>query len=279
MPLSKDVDLGSDPVQTLSLPGSSRILLCSDIHLHDEDPALTQWFLQWLSQHAADVDWLLVLGDLFDTWVGDDQMGLMQPGHTPAWRSLAEALRSIRVKHPLHVGLMKGNRDFLMGATLCESLGAVPLADQVLVFHPVWGQASALLSHGDEFCIEDKAYQAWRKQARDPRWQSHFLAKSLSDRLQIAQGLRAQSESEKSDKPSSIMDVAPYEADRQLSALGAECLIHGHTHRPGHDVLPSGRPRWVLPDWSAAPGERRGGGLRIDAGGITPVPASPNVLS
>jgi UDP-2,3-diacylglucosamine hydrolase len=90
--------------------------------------------------------------------------------------------------------------------------------------------------------------------------------------MEMARALRARSEEEKTEKPMALMDVVPEEADAVLQTYGAEVLVHGHTHLPGCTALPSGRRRWVLPDWSIVPSAHRGGGLRIDVRGLTVVP-------
>jgi len=257
----------------LALPEAARVLMCSDLHLQDEEPALMQQFLTWLVRHGAEADWLLLLGDVFDAWVGDDAMqSAHEPGAPPVWKELALALQRLRSTRFVQVGLMVGNRDFLMGPDACARLGAEPLSDFLVVSHPGLSQGSALLCHGDTLCIADTAYQAWRLQSRSVQWQQQFLARPLPDRLGLARELRAQSEQEKSTKPMAYMDVVPEEADRMLDHFGAGVLIHGHTHLPGCSQLPSGRDRWVLPDWSVQQGNLRGGGLRIDTHGISVVP-------
>ena len=51
-----------------------------------------------------------------------------------------------------------------------------------------------LLTHGDEFCTDDAAYQQFRKMVRDPRWQAEFLAKTIPERLAMAQQARGESQ-------------------------------------------------------------------------------------
>ena len=41
-------------------------------------------------------------------------------------------------------------------------------------------------------------------------------------------------------------------------------LIHGHTHLPGKTTLPSGRLRWVIPNWTFDDyGNVQGGALYV----------------
>lgn len=248
------------------------MLICSDMHLHDADPQTTEFFLQWLACRAKGADYLLLLGDVFDAWVGDDITAVEEPGKIPTWKVLSEAIASLRSERPLYLGLMAGNRDFLVGPGIARLLGATFLADYLVLSHPGLSDGPALLCHGDSLCIADTAYQKWRAQARSPAWQQQFLAQPLATRQDFASGLRMQSEQEKALKPESYMDVVPEEADRLLTEYHAGVLVHGHTHLPGCYRLPSGRRRWVLPDWAAPHEGARGGGLQIDSQGIRVAP-------
>lgn len=242
------------------------------MHLHDGQPQTTKFFLDWLSAKASQADYLLFLGDVFDAWVGDDVTDQAPKASVPTWKMLADALAALRQERPLRLGLMVGNRDFLMGEGLAEQLGATCLSDYLVLSHPGLSAGPALLCHGDTLCTDDAAYQNWRRQARSLVWQREFLARPLAERLNFAQGLRMQSEHEKETKPAAWMDVVAEVADRMLIDYRAGVMVHGHTHLPGCYDLPSGRQRWVLPDWAFSDTGGRGGGLAIDRSGIHVVP-------
>ncbi len=55
------------------------VLLCSDVHLTDDQPELTRYFCDWLEQQAQmeKPEAILILGDLFDAWVGDDVLDVV----------------------------------------------------------------------------------------------------------------------------------------------------------------------------------------------------------
>ncbi len=182
---------------------------------------------------------------------------------------LAELLSQIAAQG-VRVGLMHGNRDFLLGSAFAEQAGAFLMQDPFVL--RVRSGMTLALTHGDQLCTADTAYQAFRQQVRQPGWQQQFLAKPLTERLAIATALRNTSESEKSQKPMQIMDVTVTEAALLTDQLNADLLLHGHTHRPGCSPMPNGKLRWVLPDWSAGEvSPPRGGGLWVDAGGVAPV--------
>ena len=105
-----------------------------------------------------------------------------------------------------------------------------------------------LLSHGDEFCIDDTAYQQMRTLFRSAAWQDDILSKTLDERKALGEGLRAQSRMANSNKASNIMDVNQEAVASALSAHQVEILIHGHTHRPGVH-RESAHHRYVLGAW------------------------------
>jgi UDP-2,3-diacylglucosamine hydrolase len=186
-------------------------------------------------------DALYILGDLFESWVGDD--GLALPFNARIAARLKEAARAV----PTY--FMHGNRDFLVARRFAEETGVTLLQDPTIV--DLYGTPT-LLMHGDTLCTADTRYQAFRAQVRDPRWQQAVLARPLGERIAMAKGLRGESEGAKQGKSMEIMDVT---VDAVLDAYrkhDASLLIHGHTHRPMrhvHEVDGRERVRWVLPDW------------------------------
>lgn len=246
----------------LALP-EGPVWLASDLHLGADTPATQQAFLSFLRQAADEAAAVLLPGDIFNVWVGDDAIA-----DPPPW--LAEALAAMKTaasRLPLYLG--RGNRDFLMGRRLARELGAHLLPDVVLLQTP---RVPVLLSHGDEYCTDDRAYQRWRAVARNPLLQKLFLASSLAWRQGFARKARARSMQAKRSTPLDIMDVSPDAVDAALRKTGASIVVHGHTHRPAHHVFAvDGRrcERWVLPDWELdRAGPRRGGWLVIDKDGL-----------
>lgn len=220
-----------------------RSLFISDLHLSDERPGANERFFGFMEDEAADADALYVLGDLFEYWVGDDD--LEDPFHAVVagfFRRYADAGGALRVLH--------GNRDFLIGERFARATRAELLPDPALV-------GDSLLMHGDTLCTDDADYQAWRRTARSPEWQRQFLDKPLGERRQVVRGLRSRSKEVIQAKPTEIMDVNDTAVREALHRHGATRLIHGHTHRPGRHMLEvDGRrcERWVLPDWYGAGG-------------------------
>lgn len=196
-----------------------------------------------MEEDAAEAGALYVLGDLFEYWVGDDDLD--DPFNAVVagfFRRFSDSGKKLYVLH--------GNRDFLVGERFSRETGAVLLEDPSLV-------GDTLLMHGDTLCTDDLDYQAWRRTARSPAWQREFLAKPLVERRQVVRGLREKSKEVIQAKAADIMDVNDGAVRDALRRHGAARLIHGHTHRPGHHTVEvDGRrcERWVLPDWYGAGG-------------------------
>ena len=167
---------------------------------------------------------------------------------------------------------MHGNRDFLVASEFSRATGVELIADPTQI--DLYGRKTLLL-HGDTLCTDDKEYQAFRAQVRNPAWQRAALSRPIAERIAMAQGLRADSESAKAGKSMEIMDVSPDAVERAFAESGCDLMIHGHTHRPGHHRYRVGgreRERWVLPEWYGP-----GGYLEASPEGIRTIGAPPAV--
>jgi len=219
-----------------------RALFISDLHLTEERPAANERFIGFLEDKARSADALYILGDFFEYWIGDDDLG------EPFNAVVAGLLRDIS-KRGVQVSLMHGNRDFLIGAGFCAATGASLLDDPTVI---EIGSVKTLLMHGDTLCTDDLEYQAWRRKARDPAFQAQFLAKSLPERRLAVVQMRERSKEVVQGKTAQIMDVNDGAVREALRRHGVRRLIHGHTHRPGRHALDldgERAERWVLPDW------------------------------
>ncbi|CAM4077131.1 UDP-2,3-diacylglucosamine diphosphatase [Bordetella tumulicola] len=241
------------------------VWLASDIHLGPATPATAEAFLGFLDAAADEAAALLLPGDIFDAWIGDDVVQV-----APPWLATAlQGLKRTAARIPLWLG--RGNRDFLIGTDLAHALGAHLLSEPALL-ETDYGRI--LLTHGDEYCTDDTAYQQFRTMVRDPRWQAEFLAKSIPERMTMAQQARGESQSANQMKSAEIMDVNAQAVEAAFRTAEVNILVHGHTHRPARHVLEiDGRrcERWVLPDWECDHANPpRGGWLIIDRDGLTP---------
>jgi len=216
-------------------------LFVSDLHLDASAPEAVEQFLEFLQSHAAGTEALYILGDLFETWVGDDDPD-------PAKARVCAGLRSL-TSSGVGCFILHGNRDFLIGRDFCQRTGGRLLADPVVAD---FDGERVLLTHGDALCIDDRSYQELRSTVRTADWQRRFLALPLADRELLANQARAGSKQHVSRTIPNIMDVNADAVSTAYRTTRVRRIIHGHTHRPGvHDTQIDGEPaqRLVLGAW------------------------------
>jgi hypothetical protein len=83
-------------------------LFISDLHLAESEPATLTRFLRFLGEEARAHAELVILGDLFEYWVGDDAYD------DAVGRTVTEALGALATSG-VRVFVMQGNRDLLLG--------------------------------------------------------------------------------------------------------------------------------------------------------------------
>ncbi len=234
----------------------SRVLFVSDVHLCQEQPAITAGFLTFLVQEASDCCALYLLGDLFEAWIGDDDPN-------PLHQQIATALAALTIP----VFFVHGNRDFLVGKAYAARCGMHILGDETVIHH--FGH-HILVMHGDTLCTDDKGYQRLRQYVHRRWLQKLFLALPLTLRQRIAQRMRQGSSSANSKKTLTLMDVNTETVKETLSRHHVSLLIHGHTHRPAiHDLDVDRHPaqRFVLGDW-----QQHGSYVVLDCNGLQLLP-------
>ena len=161
---------------------------------------------------------------------------------------VALGLRSI-ANSGVPVGMINGNRDFLVGERFADVAGATLLPEQVVIN---LAGTPTLLLHGDELCTGDVGYQKYRAFMRNSKYQRRFLAFPYFLRRGIAGLLRRKSRTATAAKPESILDVDQGAVEAAFRSANVTRMIHGHTHRPAHHhLVVDGREseRWVLADW------------------------------
>jgi UDP-2,3-diacylglucosamine hydrolase len=247
-------------------PAWRRIDLLSDVHLH---AAMPNTFAAWRAHLlTTPADAVLMLGDLFEVWVGDDAR------HQGFEADCMAVLREASKHRTL--AFMPGNRDFLVGDALLTEAGVRRLTDPTVLqaFGGRW-----LLSHGDALCLADTAYQKFRQQVRSTQWQQRFLAQTLPERQRQARSMRDASEAHQALQGSAQWsDVDDQAATDWLAQADAQVMIHGHTHRPASHELSGGRSRQVLGDWDFDRPPHRAKMLTLTAAGLHPLDAVPAVI-
>ncbi|CAN8139113.1 UDP-2,3-diacylglucosamine hydrolase [uncultured Thiomicrorhabdus sp.] len=219
-------------------------LVIADIHLQPNQPnhPINIAFKRFLKEKALNAKTLIILGDLFEVWLGDDISLALFESEIAALRQLSE--------QNVEILLQYGNRDFLMRKSFCKASGAKLLPEE---YEIQVADQNIIMVHGDQLCTADQQYQKMRRWFRNPIIQWIFLHLPKSKRLSIGNKMRNESKQAGSHKSGQLMDVTK----EGIAALvqrhpSANILVHGHTHKPTHEQLQvNGKniQRYVLSDW------------------------------
>ena len=210
-------------------------LFISDLHLSPDHPRLVRGFLALLQEYQAQNTQLYILGDWFNTWIGDDD--------TAAWlNDIIHALQTF-TSCGNQIYFQVGNRDFALGQQFLAQFNGWLLPD---TYELNIAGTTFRLEHGDALCTDDIAYQRFRKIIRNPLLIGILKRTPLAFRQKLANGFRKKSHATKQVKSYDIMDVNTQAVNVALST--ADILIHGHTHRPQIHHIDS-KQRIVLGDW------------------------------
>ena len=215
-----------------------RTLFVSDLHLNPDVKSSGDFFCHFLKETIKPGDQLYILGDLFESYIGDDD-------HCVFIQKIKLALKELHI--PIFV--MHGNRDFLIGKSFAKEIGATLLHEECVI--DLYG-VRTLLMHGDTLCTNDKKYLRFRKIVRCRFVQACFSLLPLSLRKSFAEHARKKSSAYTKSANMNIMDVTQSAVEAVMKKHGVTRLIHGHTHRPfEHDVLIGNTTgqRIVLSDW------------------------------
>ncbi len=216
-------------------------LFISDLHLSPSDPNRIKLTVDFLREQQAQIESLYILGDLFNTWLGDDII-------PHEFEPLIEQLFALH-ESGIKTYLMVGNRDFMVGKQFAQRVGCELLNESCII--DLYGTKTLLL-HGDSLCIDDVSYQRYRRWTRSRLLQWCFLHLSANYRQGISDKIKQKSRQQKQHKSAMIMDVNQAEVIRVMKQFGVKLLIHGHTHRPQIHQLDIERAtahRIVLGDW------------------------------
>jgi UDP-2,3-diacylglucosamine hydrolase len=212
----------------------------SDLHLSADRQDISDCLFRFLQTEAVTADALYILGDLFEVWIGDDDI-------TPFSESIAIALKTVSATVPIY--FIHGNRDFAIRHSFAHRAGMTILPEQYVI--DLYGR-KALLMHGDELCTRDIEYQKFRKKSRGWWWPRLMLSLPLKTRQKLATNGRQTSIKNQKQLTAEIMDVTQSEVASAMQRHNVDLLIHGHTHRPNvHEFTLDNRSmkRIVLGDW------------------------------
>ena len=211
----------------------------SDIHFCSSRPDHLEAFIKLCAAPKAG-DKVILLGDIFEVWTGDDTTGKIE-------QAIESCLFDLSCRG-VKTFFMHGNRDFLVGRRFCERTKCELLPDPFIWQLP--NGTKCLLTHGDIFCTHDKKYKKFRSITRNKLIQWLFLRLPKKRRSSIAGSLRSASKKSQASKSTMLLDAhEPLVNDFLNTYSPINIIIMGHTHRPNIHVSNNGY-RVVLGDWS-----------------------------
>lgn len=229
---------GSIPdVEVTLRPGA---LIIADLHLAPGGDARTERFVDWCGAVDADATpQLIVMGDLFDMWVGARQARLAGS------KEVLAALAGL-AERGVEVLVIPGNRDALMGEAFERASMARLYADG---FVGIWGDTRLAFVHGDSLCTLDVGYQRLR-----PVWRKgwiRFLSRHAPLWFAAAVGrrMRAKSEASKVRKLPEEKLIQPAALRTLSRATGAGTVVCGHAHDVRDDRMDDGVRFVVIGAW------------------------------
>jgi UDP-2,3-diacylglucosamine hydrolase len=230
-------------------PMEAPVTVVGDVHLDERLPEIERRFLAWLRRQEGRGGTVVLLGDVFDAWIGSGQE------REAAVQPALEALRRLAASG-VRLCFQPGNRDFLL-----KRLPGVALEPWPDVVRTTWGGRRVLLTHGDLLVTEDPGYQRMRRILRARSFQTLLAAVPYRGRQGLAQALRRASARANRRKARRMLDIDYGLARRWLEEAQCDLLVAGHVHTGVHHRLegPTAREGRVLKDW-----DREGGVVRFD---------------
>ena len=219
----------------------SKTLIIADLHLTCVEGEKLDLFCRFCQTEAVNADQLFILGDLFNTWIGDDIS-------LPEYQVVIDCLKNLTKSTAVFV--MVGNRDFLLAKKFEQQSGCKLVNEPYLLQQ---NDQDYILLHGDSLCTDDVDYQKMKKVLRNRLVQSIFLNFPKKWRLKLSGEIRKKSIEAQSYKSETIMDVNQDAVDALMAIYPSADLIHGHTHRQ-NTHLSETYTRYVLGDWSMTSG-------------------------
>lgn len=180
---------------------------------------------------------LVLLGDLFQIWIGDRRY------ETPDVVAVVATLADLR-RAGVRVDYIEGNRDFFLAGSPYDH--AFDSVGPEVVFEA--GGTRYLAVHGDGLDRRDYKYRFWRfvSKSRPSRWGASLVPRRHAQRLVFGteRTLSATNLEHKRNVPVEILRAY---GSRRL-AEGHDVLLLGHFHEPRVIEVPGGEVR-LLDAW------------------------------
>ena len=220
---------------------AQRVAFVGDVHLDDGDAEI-QHFCDRLREIGSRCDWVVLMGDLFNLWIG--QPALQAPHH----QAVIETLRAMRADG-VKTGYIEGNRDYRIGRMLEGD-----------AFDRVWeegvrfdlGSRAVFAVHGDLANRDDKNYRRWRRLSRSAFVWALFGLLPASARRRLSNGLERRMRGTNQAFKRAFPEAVVRDYGSSLMQPPIDTLVLGHFHIEKRLTLDGERTIHVLPEWKGS---------------------------
>jgi len=223
-------------------PGN--LVFVGDVHL-DRDDADLPAFLDFLERLGTTSSRIVLMGDLFNLWIGRPEM--QQQHHRDVLARLAElSARGITLRY------LEGNRDYRIGP--CWPAGASEVAGQE-GFVERFGGRSLFAVHGDLTNVHDRQYRTWRRVSRMSAVWGLFNLVPAGARRRLADSLEGRMRSTNLEFKREFPEGLAREYASGFLDAGNDAVVLGHFHvERDLDCPRDGRHGriLVLPEWKGS---------------------------
>lgn len=203
-----------------------KTVFVADSHLkglHDPCQASVVEFVDGLSG----LDTLVILGDFFENWPGENVVALAQ--YQPVLRSLE------RLKHRgVKIVYVEGNHDYFMGGFFTQTLGAEVCPE---VYEATIDGRRICAVHGDTVSMT-LLYRLWRGLLRSGL--GRFIVRAMGPEFAWSLGIRLSNKSRSYSGRGSAVDEAIRRFAETRLASGFDAVVSAHSHRSGVHGIGSG---------------------------------------
>jgi UDP-2,3-diacylglucosamine hydrolase len=229
-----------------------RSLFIADVHLAADNARQQRLFTAFLDRHISPGDGLYIIGDLFDYWANNSTV---LGAHAWVFEKLQQLCKS-----GCRVGLLIGNRDFLLRKRMVERFGIEFLDEEA----PIEAEGKKIyLAHGHTLCLADTQFLRYRS-----RMWPVFRALDLLLPGWIENKLAARFQ-QQSKKVIEAQDQSRFQFTRpaieEKFNAGFDYVICGHTHKP-ESFCSGSHCFYALPAWEESSGfylEFGGGEMKL----------------